>query len=190
MRYLLLTLVILPCLALGQDAVPAHPYIKLETSEGDIVIELDGRRAPLTVANFLALVDDGYFDGTIFHRVIADFMIQGGGYTPGLELKEPEDLQIVNESGNGLRNRRGTIAMARLTEPHTAKAQFYINVADNDALNPRKDRWGYAVFGNVVEGMDVVDRIAAVRTGPQGPFSQDVPLVPIIVNKASRYSVE
>ena len=154
MKKTLLALLILPLLALPQDRVPAHPYIKLETSEGDIIMELDGRRAPITVTNFLKLVDSGYFDGTIFHRVIPNFMIQGGGYTPGLKLKEPDE-NIVNESGNGLLNVRGTIAMARTNDPHSANAQFFTNVADNASLNPRPDGGGYAVFGNVIQGMDV-----------------------------------
>jgi len=190
MKTALLALLLMPLAAFSQDEVPAHPYVKLETSEGDILLELDGRRAPVTVANFLALVDDGYFDGTIFHRVIPNFMIQGGGYTPGLENIEPDDDPIFNESGNGLRNMRGTIAMARLPDPHTAKAQFFINVNDNASLNPNPDSWGYAVFGDVIEGMDIVDKISRVRTGPQGQFRQDVPIVPIIINKASRYSFE
>lgn len=190
MKRTLLLLLLLPALTLAQDNVPAHPYIKMETSEGDILLELDGRRAPITVANFLALVDDGYYDGTVFHRVIPNFMIQGGGYSPGLESMEPDTDLIANESGNGLRNVRGTIAMARLPDPHTAKAQFFINVVDNTALDPNPDRWGYAVFGLVVEGMDVVDKIANVRTGPQGQFSQDVPMVPIIINKAYRYTFQ
>ena len=190
MKNTLLLLLLLPFLSVAQEKVPAHPYVKLETSEGDILLELDGRRAPITVANFLKLVDDGYYDGTIFHRVIPDFMIQAGGYTPGLENIEPGEGLIANESGNGLRNMRGTIAMARLPEPHTAKAQFFINVVDNNSLNPQPDRWGYAVFGYVVEGMEVADKISRVRTGPQGQFSQDVPIVPIIINKASRYTFQ
>lgn len=190
MKKLITCLVLLPFLALAQDSVPAHPYIKFETSEGDIVAELDGRRAPITVANFLKLIDEGYFDGTIFHRVIPNFMVQGGGYTPGLKLKEPVEGLIFNESGNGLRNMRGTLAMARRSDPHTAKAQFYINVKDNASLDPNPDRWGYTVFGHVIEGMDVVDKIAEVPTGPQGNFSKDVPQIPIIVNKASRYNFE
>lgn len=190
MKKILLILLALPALAFAQDRVPAHPYIKFETSEGDIIVELDGRRAPITVANFLELVDDGYFDGTIFHRVIPNFMIQGGGYTPGLKLKEPEEGQIVNESGNGLRNGRGTIAMARTSEPHSAKAQFFINVNDNHSLNPSPDRWGYTVFGVVIQGMEIADKIASVPTGPQGSFSKDVPQVPVIVSKASRYTFE
>ena len=173
----------------AQDKVPAHPHVKFETTEGTIVLELDGRRAPVTVRNFLELLDSGYFDGTIFHRVIPNFMIQGGGYTPGLKSKEPGD-HIFNESGNGLTNLRGTIAMARLAEPHTAKAQFFINVVDNASLNPRPDRWGYAVFGYVIEGMDVVDTIANVQTGPGGQFSQDVPVVPIVIKKASRVTYD
>jgi len=191
MKKLLLTLLILAVapVALPQDAVPAHPYIKFETTEGDIVVELDGRRAPITVANFLTLVDDGHFDGTVFHRVMPDFMIQGGGYTPGLELKEPGN-SIFNESGNGLKNIRGTIAMARQPNPHTAKGQFFINLKDNPSLEPQRDRWGYAVFGHVIEGMDVVDKIANVRTGPQGIFRKDVPVIPIVIKKAARFEFE
>ncbi len=170
---------------LAQDRVPAHPHIKFETTEGTIVLELDGRRAPVTAGNFLELIDSGYFDGTVFHRVIADFMIQGGGFTPDLKPKEPGGF-IFNEAGNGMTNERGTIAMARTDNPHSAKAQFFINVKDNTALDPQPDRWGYAVFGYVIEGMDVVDAIAHVRTGPGGRFSQDVPVVPIVVKKASR----
>ncbi len=170
---------------LAQDRVPAHPHIKFETTEGTIVLELDGRRAPVTAGNFLELIDSGYFDGTVFHRVIADFMIQGGGFTPDLKPKEPGDF-IFNEAGNGMTNMRGTIAMARTDNPHSAKAQFFINVKDNTALDPQPDRWGYAVFGYVIEGMDVVDAIANVRTGPGGRFSKDVPVVPIVIKKTSR----
>ena len=185
-RNSLTLLLLLAFSALAQDrGVPAHPHIKFETSEGTIVLELDGRRAPVTVGNFLELVDSGYFDGTIFHRVITDFMIQGGGVTRDLKTKEPGD-SIFNESGNGLTNMRGTIAMARTGDPHSAKAQFFINVKDNTALDPRPDRWGYAVFGYVIEGMEVVDAIATVRTGPGGQFSQDVPIVPIVVKQAAR----
>ena len=181
----LLLLLALPATGLGQDRVPAHPHVQFETTAGKIVLELDGRRAPLTVSNFLKLVDSGYFDETVFHRVIADFMIQGGGYTRDLKSKESGD-SIVNESGNGLTNMRGTIAMARTSDPHSAQAQFFINVNDNRSLNPQADRWGYAVFGYVIEGMDVVDAIANVRTGPGGQFPRDVPVVPIVITKASR----
>ncbi|MDX1406328.1 MAG: peptidylprolyl isomerase [Woeseiaceae bacterium] len=187
-----LSLLLLCALAkagLAQDTVPAHPHIRLETTEGTIVLELDGRRAPLTVANFLGLVDSGYYDGTIFHRVIPGFMIQGGGYTSDLKEKESGD-PIPNESGNGLANIRGTIAMARTSDPHSAQAQFFINVNDNDSLNPQADRWGYAVFGYVIEGMDVADKIVNVRTGPAGQFSRDVPVSPIVLTKASRVSYD
>lgn len=169
----------------AEDKVPAHPHVMLETTEGNILLELDGRRAPLTVKNFLALVDAGYYDGTVFHRVIPDFMIQGGGYDRDLKLREG-DGSIPNESGNGLPNLRGTVAMARKNEPHTALAQFFINVVDNKGLNPSSRRWGYAVFGYVIEGMDVVDKIAAVPTGPAGSFGRDVPVAPVIITKAYR----
>jgi len=181
----LLFLITFSAAGAAQDRLPAHPHIKFETTEGSIVLELDGRRAPVTVGNFLKLLDGGYFDGTVFHRVIADFMIQGGGFTPDLKPKEPGGF-IFNESGNGMANMRGTIAMARTGDPHSATAQFFINVKDNTALDPQPDRLGYAVFGYVIEGMDVVDAIATVRTGPGGRFSQDVPVVPIVVKKASR----
>ncbi len=187
--FLVLLLMILVPAALPQDKVPAHPYIKFETTEGDVIVELDGKRAPITVANFLAYVDAGYFDGTVFHRVIADFMIQGGGFTPRLDLKAPNG-NIFNESGNGLRNDRGTIAMARGTAPHTASSQFYINLKDNKSLNSSRAGWGYTVFGYVIDGMDVVDAIASVRTGPQGRFSSDVPIVPIVIKKAYRFEFE
>ena len=169
------------------DDVPAYPFVEIETTEGIIRLQLEGRRTPLTVGNFLKHVDDGFYDGTIFHRVIPGFMIQGGGYTPDLKSREPDET-IPNESGNGLQNSRGTIAMARQSDPHTANTQFYINVVDNSrTLDPRPDRWGYTVFGYVVEGMEIVDKIANVRTGPAGQFSSDVPVVPVLIKKISRY---
>ncbi len=178
--------------ASAQDNVPAHPYIAMETSEGRILLELDGRAAPLTVTHFLSLVDAGFFDGLVFHRVIEGFMIQGGGYTPGLKLKE-DDRTIPNESGNGLSNGRGTIAMARTSDPHSANSQFFINVVDNYRLDPDKTpgrgRWGYTVFGKVIEGMDIVDTIATVPTGVQQGM-RDVPQVPIIIKSAKRYTFE
>ena len=179
--------------AVGADEVPAHPYVKAETTEGDIILELDGRQAPITVGHFLGLVDSGFYDGLIFHRVIPGFMAQGGGYTPGLKLKENDD-KIANESGNGLTNIRGTIAMARTGDPHSANSQFFINVGNNVRLDPNKNTiggsWGYTVFGFVIEGMEVVDRIVAVPTGPQGEFRTDAPIVPIIIKKMSRYTFE
>ena len=176
----------------AQNSVPAHPYIEMETSEGRILLELDGRAAPLTVAHVLSLVDAGFYDGLVFHRVIEGFMIQGGGYTPGLELKE-DDKAIPNESGNGLPNARGTIAMARTSDPHSANSQFFINVVDNFRLDPNKTpgrgSWGYTVFGKVIEGMEVVDAIASVPTGVQQGM-RDVPQVPIIIKSAKRYTFE
>ena len=174
------------------DRIPAHPYIEIETSEGRILLELDTRAAPITVAHFLDLVDSGHFDGLIFHRVIENFMIQGGGYTPGMTLKE-DDRTIPNESGNGLANARGTIAMARTSDPHSANSQFFINLVDNFRLDPNKTpgrgSWGYTVFGGVIEGMDVVDRIAEVPTGVQKGM-RDVPQVPIIIKSMKRFTFE
>jgi len=179
--------------AFAADKVPAHAYIEMETSLGTIKLELNGRQAPITVGHFLDLVDSGFYDGTIFHRVMPGFMAQGGGYTPGLKLKETIDT-IPNESGNGMTNARGTIAMARTSDPHSADSQFFINVADNSRLDPTKapfnGRWGYTVFGQVIEGMEVVDEIVNSRTGPGGEFSKDVPVVPVIIKKVARITLE
>jgi cyclophilin family peptidyl-prolyl cis-trans isomerase len=170
------------------DRLSAHPRVALETSEGSIKLELETKQAPLTVAHFLELVDAGYYDGLVFHRVIPGFMIQGGGYTPGLEERKDE-VTLPNESGNALSNLRGTIAMARTDDPHSANSQFFINVADNPRLDPQKDpvkgRWGYTVFGYVIEGMDVVDQIAATATSPQGEH-ENAPVVPVIIKSARR----
>lgn len=179
--------------AAAADKVPLHPHIEMVTSLGTIKLELEGKQAPITVAHILKLVDSGFYDGTIFHRVIPGFMAQGGGYTPGLKLRdEPET--IVNESGNGMTNLRGTIAMARTADPHSANAQFFINVADNSRLDPNKDpyrgSWGYTVFGQVIEGMEVVDEIVNSKSGPGGEFARDVPVVPIIIKKMSRVTYE
>ena len=170
--------------AVAQEELPAYPRVLLETSEGDIMLELDGRRAPLTARHFVDLVQAGHYDGTIFHRVIKGFMIQGGGYDRDLESVE-EEGSVVNESGNGLPNLRGTVAMARFDAPHTANAQFFINLVDNRRLDPQPTRWGYAVFGSVIEGMDVVDAIAELPTGPAGDFASDVPVVRVIIEKAT-----
>lgn len=182
--------------ACAQDKVPAHPHVLVETTEGSFKLELDGNAAPLTVAHFLKLVDAGYYDGTVFHRIIPGFMAQGGGYTPGFKLKETGET-IPNESGNGLSNLRGTIAMARTSDPHSANSQFFINVANNvgqDANSPNLDpvknpvrgRWGYAVFGFVFEGMDVVDAIVNAPSAPNGPGGAPAPVVPIVIKKISR----
>lgn len=162
-----------------------RPRVKLETTQGDIVIELFQQRAPKTVKNFLDYVDDGFYDGTLFHRVIPGFMIQGGGFTADYQRKATR-APIANESDNGLENRRGTIAMARTSDPHSATSQFFINVADNDNLDYHDGNWGYAVFGRVVEGMSVVDAIVSVPTGPAGPFRRDAPREPVVIRKAVR----
>ncbi len=148
----------------GQESAAAPPRVVLETSHGTIVVELNPEKAPITVENFLDYVDRGWYDGTVFHRVISDFMIQGGGMTPDLQRKITRQ-GIENESKNGLSNARGTISMARTGDPHSATAQFFINVVDNDGLDGTRSTWGYAVFGRVVEGMDVVDSIRVVETG-------------------------
>jgi peptidyl-prolyl cis-trans isomerase B (cyclophilin B) len=159
--------------------------IKLTTNHGVITLELDSEKAPKSAANFLAYVESGHYDGTIFHRVINGFMIQGGGMGVGMKEKDTQ-APIENEAANGLKNERGTIAMARTSDPHSATAQFFINVADNDFLNhksPSGQGWCYCVFGKVVEGMDVVDKIKNVKTGNKG-FHQDVPVEDVIIEKA------
>lgn len=165
-----------------------NPEVLLETTSGDILLELFPDKAPETVANFLKYVDDGFYDNTIFHRVIPNFMIQGGGMNARMKEKETRD-PIRNEADNGLKNERGTIAMARTMEPHSASAQFFINQKDNDFLNhqePTREGWGYAVFGKVVDGMDVVDKIAKVKTRSQGGHD-DVPVDMVLITKASRF---
>ncbi|MBR8056747.1 peptidylprolyl isomerase [Burkholderia dolosa] len=159
--------------------------VELHTNHGVIKLELDAAKAPKTVENFLNYVKRGHYDGTVFHRVINGFMIQGGGFEPGLKQK-PTDAPIDNEANNGLKNDKYTIAMARTNDPHSATAQFFINVNDNDFLNhssPTPQGWGYAVFGKVVEGQDVVDKIKAVKTGNAG-FHQDVPTDDVVIEKA------
>ena len=156
--------------------------IEIQTTEGSITVQLDGRRAPITVKNFINLIKSEYFNNTIFHRVIPNFMIQGGGFDQNLSDLESQS-SIPNESGNGLTNLRGTIAMARTSDPHSANAQFFINTKDNSFLNPKSGRWGYAVFGNVIKGMDIVDKISKKPTGPKGRFSEDVPIEEIIIHK-------
>ena len=185
----LLPVLLLACalLAAPQDirAQGPDPVVKLETSMGDILVRLDARKAPMTTANFLEYVKAGQYDGTIFHRVIKDFMIQGGGMTASLREKTTR-APIKNEADNGLRNRKYTIAMARTSDPHSATAQFFINVKDNSFLDHRsKDPqgWGYAVFGKVVAGQDVVDKIAKVRTGRVGWYD-DVPTEDVVIEKA------
>ena len=163
------------------------PRVALETNMGQIVVRLDAEKAPKSTANFLKYVDAGFYDGTIFHRVIINFMIQGGGYGTDAVRKKP-GTAIKNESKNGLKNKRGTIAMARTGEPHSGTSQWFINVVDNASLDfPSFDGWGYAVFGEVIEGMEVVDRIRKVKTGACPPeIPTDCPLTPAIIEKARR----
>jgi peptidyl-prolyl cis-trans isomerase A (cyclophilin A) len=166
-------------------AAKAAPRVRFSTSAGDFTVELDPAKAPITVENFLAYVRAGHYDGTVFHRVIDGFMIQGGGYDAQYAQK-PTRAPIKLEADNGLKNLRGTIAMARTGNPHSATAQFFINVVDNPNLDaPRPDGYGYAVFGKVVDGMDVVDRIRSTPTGAGGPFGRDVPRTPVIIRSAT-----
>jgi cyclophilin family peptidyl-prolyl cis-trans isomerase len=178
--------VILQLLALALFSVNAYaadPQVELKTNMGVIVLELNPDKAPKTVENFLQYVKDGQFKGTIFHRVIPGFMIQGGGFTVDFAQKKTRG-PIQNEASNGLRNEVGTIAMARTSDPHSATAQFFINVSDNQPLNFAPSNPGYAVFGRVSKGMDVVNKIAAIPTGPRGPFPSDVPSQPVIIEDA------
>lgn len=160
--------------------------VVLNTNYGPITLELDNEHAPVTVANFLQYARDGHYDNTIFHRVINGFMIQGGGFEPGMKQK-PTNASIKNEANNGLKNTTGTIAMARTNDPQSATAQFFINVADNDFLNFKSETpqgWGYAVFGKVSDGMDTVNKIKAVKTGTSG-FHQDVPKEDVVIQSVT-----
>ncbi len=183
-RFFLASLCLVLVLVFGALVEGAEdPVVVIETSMGDITVRLNPNKAPGSVENFLAYVNDGFYDGTIFHRVIPNFMIQGGGFTADMQ-KKPVGEQIKNEAGNGLKNRRGTIVMARTNEIHSATAQFFINVKDNDFLNykgPSARDYGYAVFGEVTEGMDVVDKIKKVKPGSKGPFPKDVPVETVLI---------
>ncbi|MDT0218427.1 peptidylprolyl isomerase [Alcaligenes sp. AB3] len=167
-------------------SMSTSPRVQLQTNQGTILIELNAEKAPNTVANFVDYVSSGFYDGTVFHRVINNFMIQGGGFEADMKQKAT-NAPVKNEADNGLKNDKYTLAMARTSDPHSATAQFFINVADNDFLNftaPTANGWGYAVFGRVIEGMDVVDKIKTVRTGNKG-FHQDVPVEDVILEKAT-----
>jgi len=183
---LICALFILPFTQVNADE--QHPRVRITTTLGDIVLELDREKAPRSVENFLEYVREGFYDGTIFHRVIDNFMIQGGGFTQDLQEK-PTRAPIKNEGSNGLKNLNGTVAMARTNAPHSATTQFFINVSDNNSflnhqsVTPRG--WGYAVFGNVVEGMDVVDKIRKTPTGSSGQFRSDVPRTPVVMEKVA-----
>jgi peptidyl-prolyl cis-trans isomerase A (cyclophilin A) len=164
---------------------PASQLVQVVTSAGNFTIELNAERAPLSVAHFLRYVDQGHYNNTLFHRVVVNFVIQGGGLDTEYNIK-PAPEKVANESGNGLSNTRGTVGMARNADPHSADAQFYVNLADNAALDPNQTRWGYAVFGRVVQGMDVVDRLGNVATGAHGALKEDVPLKPIVILRIER----
>jgi len=157
--------------------------VKVTTNMGDFVIELRSDRAPITVANFLRYVREGFYTNTLLHRVIANFVIQGGGHDATTLQLKPTHESVFNESGNGLQNKRGTVGMARADPPHSGNAQFYVNLVDNPDLDPVPTRWGYTVFGRVVQGMDVIDRIGETPTGATGPFKSDAPLKPVIIQK-------
>jgi peptidyl-prolyl cis-trans isomerase A (cyclophilin A) len=185
---LLLSLLLAPHLLAAQEAPAAapasasSPRVRVVTTAGNFVIELDHNRAPRTVDAFLKYVKSGFYSGIIFHRVVAGFIAQAGGYTADMNQK-PVTENVINESGNGLSNLRGTVGFARTTEPHSGTSQFYVNLADNIDLNPRPTRWGYAVFGKVVEGMEVVDDIGHRPTAGGGPFDRNVPVEPIVIER-------
>src|SRR5665213_162170 len=164
-------------------AASAAPRVRVTTNMGQFVIELSPERAPLTVANFLRYVREGHYTDTLIHRVVGNFVIQGGGHAAADMQLKPNHESVVNESGNGLQNKRGTVGLARGEAPHSGNSQFYVNISDNPDLDPVATRWGYAVFGKVVDGMDVIDRIGAVATGSVGAFKTDAPLKPIIIQK-------
>ena len=189
-----ITSVLAGCLLLGafalasaaEESVIAAPElnrVRIETTLGSFVIELETVRAPLSSANFLSYVRSGHYSGVLFHRVINNFVIQAGGYNEKFELK-PVAKSVPNESGNGLSNKRGTVGLARSEQPHSGNAQFYINLTDNDDLDPTPLRWGYAVFGKVVSGMDVVERIGRTPTGSVGPWPKDSPITPVAIKQA------
>ena len=184
MKKSLLTLVALAALALPQSpALAANPVVEMKTSQGEIVVELFADKAPKSAENFVQYVKDGHYDGTVFHRVIDGFMIQGGGFDAEMKQKSTR-APIENEARNGLKNEPGTLAMARTADPHSASAQFFINLAPNGFLDyPSRDGWGYAVFGKVVKGMDVVEKIGKVQTANRG-FHQNVPVEPVVIESA------
>lgn len=181
----LVTMVFFACMAFGQAlAAEVNPQAVIHTSAGDIKLELYADKAPASVENFINYANSGFYDGTVFHRVISTFMIQGGGFTPDMQKKVPGE-PIQNEAANGISNTRGTVAMARTNHPHSATSQFFINVQDNPNLdysggNSSRD-WGYAVFGRVISGMEVVDQIRFVETARKGPYS-DVPVEPVVID--------
>ena len=181
---LLLCLLLVPMLGTAQapSTATAAPRVRVYTTVGNFVIELNRDRAPLTVDAFLKYAKQGFYSGLIFHRVMAGFIAQAGGYTADMQQR-PTTTNVANESGNGLSNLRGTVGFARANDPHSGTSQFFVNLADNLDLNPRATRWGYAVFGKVVDGMEVVDDIGHRPTGPREPFDRSVPIEPITIER-------
>jgi|HubBroStandDraft_1064217.scaffolds.fasta_scaffold02115_7 cyclophilin family peptidyl-prolyl cis-trans isomerase len=159
------------------------PQVRVTTNMGEFVIEVRPERAPLTTTNFLRYVREGFYSGTLIHRVVPNFVIQGGGHDAATMKLKPTRDNVVNEAGNGLQNKRGAVGLARGDSPHSGNAQFYVNLVDNPDLDPVATRWGYAVFGKVVQGMDVIDRIGETPTGAVGAFTKDAPLKPVIIEK-------
>jgi peptidyl-prolyl cis-trans isomerase A (cyclophilin A)/peptidyl-prolyl cis-trans isomerase B (cyclophilin B) len=169
----------------GRPARTAEPatQVKVTTSMGEFVIEVRSDRAPATAANFLRYVREGFYNNTLIHRAVSNFVIQGGGYDATTSKLKPTHENVFNESGNGLQNKRGAVGLARAEQPHSGNAQFYVDLADNPDLDPVPTRWGYTVFGRIVQGMDVIERIGETPTGSVGDFKQDAPLKPVIISK-------
>ena len=182
-RITALTALLLAVLVSTASHAEQPTQVKVTTNVGEFVIEVNSERAPLTAANFLRYVREGFYSNTLFHRVVPNFVIQGGGHDATTLQLKPTHENIFNESGNGLQNKRGAVGLARGDSPHSGNAQFYINLVDNPDLDPVPTRWGYAVFGRVVSGMDVIDRIGETPTGATGPFKKDAPLKPVIIEK-------
>lgn len=184
-KTLLSTCLLVMALSTSAHAAEGNPMVLMKTNMGDIKIELFEKEAPKTVANFLAYVKDGHYSGSIFHRVIPGFVIQGGGFDTDYGRQPTAHPPVYNESDNGLKNERGTLSMARTSDPHSATSQFFVNLSDNVPLDHRNGNWGYAVYGKVTEGMDVVDKIAAIPTGPAGPFRSEAPREQAVIESAT-----
>jgi cyclophilin family peptidyl-prolyl cis-trans isomerase len=177
----LLGVLFVPRAALADE--PATQQVRVTTNMGEFVIEVRSDRAPLTAANFLRYVREGFYSGTLIHRAVSNFVIQGGGHDATTLKLKPTHENVFNESGDGLQNKRSAVGLARGDAPHSGNAQFYVNLVDNPDLDPVASRWGYAVFGKVVQGMDVVDRIGETPTGAMGPFTKDAPLKPVVIER-------
>ena len=187
-RIAVLPAMLLALLASAAVHAEEPTQVKVTTNMGEFVIEVYTDRAPLTAANFLRYVREGFYSNTLFHRVVANFVIQGGGHDATTLQLKPTHENIFNESGNGLQNKRGAVGLARAGPPHSGNAQFYVDLVDNAELDPVPTRWGYTVFGRVIQGMDVVDRIGETPTGANGPFKSDAPLKPVIIQKVELIS--